>query len=100
MFGLRHFKLVKELKNIKTDWIKFSSQIANNVNKSKLLNAIVQDTKFVEEDLKIRIMVEEMLKKEFPQGFKNKETYDYIVDTAVSKLKQKQMGITSGLEEV
>ncbi len=100
MFGLKHFKLVKELKNIKIDWIRFSSLINSNGNKSKILNSIIQDNKFVEEDLKIRAMVEEMLKKEFPKGFKNKETYDFIVDTTVNKLKQKQIGNISEIEEV
>ena len=100
MFGLKHFKLVKELKNIKTDWLKFSSLNDSSSNKRKLINDIIQDNKFVEEDLKIRAMVEEMHKKEFPKGFKNKETYDFIVDTTVNKLKQKQIGNISEIEEV
>ena len=94
MFGLEKFKLVKELKNKKPqiDWLKFSNPINSKLNKNKFLNDIIQDNKFVEEDLKIRAMVENMLKKEFPAGFKNKDTYEFLVDSVVSKIKQKQLG--------
>lgn len=93
MFGLGKLKLVKELKNKKpqTEWLKFSNPVNSKSNKNKFLNEIIQDNKFVEEDLKIRAMVEEMLKKEFPSGFKNQDTYEYLVDSVVCKLKQKQL---------
>ncbi|MCD7740463.1 MAG: hypothetical protein LUH11_03845, partial [Candidatus Gastranaerophilales bacterium] len=94
-FNLKHFKLVKELKNIKPqlNWLSFS----NNYSKSKkeLLNSIIADNKFVEEDLKIRAMVEEMLVKEFSEDIKNIKSYNFLVDSVVNKLKQKQIDETS-----
>lgn len=96
MFNLKRFKIVKELKNSeqKSNWLKFSSLRNNEKNKSELLDSILDDNKFVEEDLKIRSMVENMLKKEFSDDIKNIKDYDFLVDSVVNKLKQKQLGET------
>ena len=92
MFNLKHFKLVKELKNMKSqiDWLQFSS--SKNSKKDKLLDSIISDNKFVAEDLRIRAMVEDMLKKEFSDKIVNLKSYDFLVDSVVNKLKQKQLG--------
>lgn len=91
MFGLKHFKLVKELKNIKPqlDWLQFSS--TKNKQKDKLLKSIIADNKFVAEELRIRAMVEDMLKKEFSEEITKIKSYDFLVDSVVNKLKQKQL---------
>lgn len=91
MFNLKHFKLVKELKNMKSqiDWLQFSS--LKNSKKDRLLDSIIADNKFVAEELKIRAMVEDMLKKEFSDEIVNLKSYDFLVDSVVNKLKQKQL---------
>lgn len=101
MFSLKHFKLVKELKNIKpqANWLKFSALRKNTIG-SEFLDSIAADNKFVQEDLKIRSMVEEMLEKEFSSDIKNIKSYDFLVDSVVNKLKQKQLGNISSLEEI
>lgn len=101
MFNLKHFKLVKELKNIKpqANWLKFSALRKNTIG-SEFLDSVVADNKFVQEDLKIRSMVEEMLEKEFSSDIKNIKSYDFLVDSVVNKLKQKQLGNISSLEEI
>ncbi len=97
MFNLKHFKLVKELKNLKPvfDWIKFSGSKNTYKAKEELLNSIIADNKFVREDLKIRNMVEDMLQKEFSPDIKKIKSYDFLVDSVVNKLKQKQLGDVS-----
>ncbi len=95
MFNLKHFKLVKELKNVKPqlNWLSFSNKYSKS--KKELLNSIIENNKFIEEDLKIRVMVEEMLVKEFSEDIKNIKSYNFLVDSVVNKLKQKQMEETS-----
>ncbi len=102
MFNLKHFKLVKELKNIKpqTNWLTFSLSANNSQSRNELLNSIIADNKFVKEDLKIRAMVEDMLQKEFSAEIKNIKSYDFLVDSVVNKLKQKQLGNISSLSEI
>lgn len=102
MFNLKHFKLVKELKNIKPqlNWLTFSLSKNDSKTKYELLNSIIADNKFVEEDLRIRAMVEDMLKKEFSEEIKNIKSYDFLVDSVVNKLKQKQLGNISSLQEI
>ena len=99
MFNLRQFKLVKELKNKKPrmSWLKFSNSQNRN---DEFLNSVIADNKFVQEDLKIRAMVEEMLVKEFSESIKNIESYDFLVDSVVNKLKKKQLGNTKALENI
>lgn len=101
MFNLKHFKLVKELKNIKpqANWLKFSG-LRQAKTRNEFLDSIIADNKFVQEDLKIRAMVEEMLEKEFSSDIKNIKSYDFLVDSVVNKLKQKQLGNISTLEEI
>lgn len=102
MFGLKHFKLVKELTNKKpqTDWLKFSNSKTSNSNHSSYVTSVISDSGFVEEDLKIRLMVEEMLEKEFSSDIKKMKSYSFLVDSVVSKLKQKQLGNISSLEDI
>ncbi|MCD7779366.1 MAG: hypothetical protein LUH05_01685, partial [Candidatus Gastranaerophilales bacterium] len=84
MFNLKHFKLVKELKNIKPqlNWLSFSNKYSKS--KKELLNSIIENNKFIEEDLKIRVMVEEMLVKEFSEDIKNIKSYNFLVDSVVN----------------
>ena len=91
MFSLKHFKLVKELKDIKPKltWLQFSS--SKKSKKDTLLSSIIADNKFVAEELKIRAMVEDMLKKEFSEEITKIKSYDFLVDSVVDKLKQKQL---------
>lgn len=102
MFGLKHFKLVKELSNIKPQltWLKFSYTRNSQKYKDNFINSVIADNKFVEEDLKIRAMVEDMLQQEFSSDIKNLDSYDFLVESVVNKLKQKQLGISSDLDEV
>ncbi len=99
MFNLRQFRLVKELKNKKPqlNWLKFSGSQNRN---DEFLNSVIADNKFVEEDLKIRAMVEEMIKKEFPERLKDEKQYNYLVDCVVNKLKRQQLGNIQSLEEI
>ena len=98
MFNLKHLKLVKELKNGKSkiNWLQFSSKN----NKSELLDEVISDNKFLQEDLKIRAMVEDMLQKEFSAEIKNIKDYDFLVDSVVNKLKSKQLGNTVELDDI
>lgn len=100
MFNLKRFKLVKELKNVKPqlNWLQFSR--SRTTSKDALLDSLIAENKFVEEDLKIRAMVEDMIKKEFPERLKDKRSYDFLVDSVVNKLKQKQLGKNIPLQEV
>ncbi len=94
MFNLKRFKIVKELKNSeqKSNWLKFSSLRNKEENRNELLNSILDENKFIEEDLRIRAMVENMLKKEFSADIKNIKDYDFLVDSVVNKIKQKELG--------
>ena len=40
-----------------------------------------------------------MIKKEFPERLQNKESYEFLVDSVVNKLKQKQIKDLSPIEE-
>lgn len=99
MFNLKQFKLVKELKTTKPQWKWLQFSDTKN-SRDELLSSIIADNKFVEEDLKIRAMVEDMIKKEFPERLKDKKQYNYLVDCVVNKLKSKQLGRTQDLEEI
>ena len=93
MFNLKHFKLVKKLKNLRynINWLNYSTK-QQLTNKDEFIESLISDNKFIAEDLKIRKMVEEMIKKEFPERLKDKESYSYLVDCVVNKLKQNQLG--------
>lgn len=99
MFNLKQFKLVKELKKSKPQWTWLHFAGTKN-SKDALLNSIISENKFVEEDLKIRAMVEDMIKKEFPERLKDKKQYNYLVDSVVNKLKRQQLGKIKDLEEI
>ncbi len=102
MFNLKHFKLVKELRNLRPvfNWIRFSDSQRKYKTNSQLLDSIIADNKFVQEDTKIRAMVEDMLQKEFSSDIKNIKSYDFLVDSVVNRLKQKQLGDISSLEDI
>ena len=99
MFNLKQFKLVKELKNSRPQW-KWLQFSGSQKTKDELLNSLMTDNKFVEEDLRIRAMVEDMLKREFPERLKDEKQYKYLVDCVVNKLKRQQLGNTQSLEEI
>ncbi len=98
MFNLKHLKIVKELKNGKSkiNWLQFSSKNKKN----ELLDSVIAENKFLQEDLKIRAMVEDMLQKEFSENIKNIKDYDFLVDSVVNKLKTKQLGNTVELDDI
>lgn len=99
MFNLKKYKIVKELKNInqQMNWLQFSFTRKNN---NELFNSIINENKFIEEDLKIRAMVENMLKKEFSNEIKNIKNYDFLVDSVVNRIKLNQMKDISSTEEL
>lgn len=98
MFNLKNFKLVSKLKNMKPQigWLKLSSASQNS--KRELFNTIISDKKFVQEDLKIRAMVEDVLRKEFGSKLDNHPDYEFLVDSVVNKLKQNQLGDSDDIE--
>lgn len=93
MFNLKRFKIVKELKNSeqKSNWLKFSSIRNNDQNRNELFDSILDENKFIEEDLKLRAMVENMLEEEFSSDIKNIKDYEFLVDSVVNKIKQKEL---------
>lgn len=99
MFSLRNFKLVKELTNKKPqmEWLQFSN---SRNSESSFIDTLIEDNKFIEEDLKIRAMVEDMLQKEFSDEIKNIKSYDFLVDSVVNKLKKQQMENTRSIENI
>ena len=99
MFNLKQFKLVKELKSAKPQWKWLHFSGAKNT-KDELLNSLIADNKFIEEDLRIRAMVEDMIKREFPERLKDEKQYNYLVDCVVNKLKRQQLGKIQNLEEI
>ena len=100
MFSLKNFKLVNRLKNAKPQlgWLTFSNK--NKINKNDFMSSVIADNKFVEEDLKLRAMVEDMIKAEFGDRLKNHSEYEFLVDSVVNKLKQQQLGKVEPLEEI
>ena len=102
MFNLKNFKLVNKLKNIdiKANWIKFANSQSDLNSSNNLIDSLAVNNKFVEEDLKLRKMVEEMLVKEFSEEIKNKKSYNFLVDSVVNKLKEKQLGKIEAQEEI
>ncbi len=97
MFNLKHLKLIKELKGkSNTDWLKYAS----SDKKSELLDEIIADNKFVQEEMQLRAMVEDMLQKEFSPDIKNIKNYDFLVDSVIDKLKSKQLGNISESEDI
>lgn len=102
MFNLKRFKFVKELKDIKPqfNWLQFANKKNSAPVKDELLNSLITDNKFIEEELKIREMVEEMLVQEFTDNIKNTKSYDFLVDSIVNKIKEKQLGDDFSLEAI
>ena len=97
MFNLKHLKLIKELKDKSNiDWLKYAS----SDKKSELLDSIIADNKFVQEEMQIRAMVEDMLQKEFSADIKNIKNYDFLVDSVVNRLKSKQLGSMTESEDI
>lgn len=79
-------------------WLRFASS-KKSQSRNEFIESVISDNKFVQEDLKIRAMVEDMIKKEFPERLQNKESYEFLVDSVVNKLKQKQIKDLSPIEE-
>ena len=102
MFGLKNAKLVKRLSNMKPQlkWLKFSNSFSLKKSRNDFLKEISADNEFVREDLKIRKMVEEMLVKEFSSDIKNIKSYDFLVDSVVNRLKNKQLKLEPTIEEI
>ena len=99
MFGLKNFKLVNKLKDTtKLNWLTFSNR--NKIKKNDYMSSIIADNKFVEEDLRLRAMVEDMIKAEFGDKLTNHAEYEFLVDSVVNKLKQQQLGKVEPLEEI
>ena len=99
MFGLKNFKLVNKLKDTtKLNWLTFSNR--NKIKKNDYMSSIIADNKFVEEDLRLRAMVEDMIKAEFGDKLTNHTEYEFLVDSVVNKLKQQQLGKVEPLEEI
>ena len=98
MFNLNNEKSGKEKKgkSAKSGLLQFLSIKSDN---TEVLDSIISNSKFVKEDLKIRAMVEDMLAKEFSENIKNIKDYDFFVDSVVNKLKQKQLGKITDIEE-
>lgn len=93
MFDLKNVKLVNKLSNakFKLGWFKSTNPIEADKSRKALIDEITQDNKFVQEDAKLRAMVEEMLEKEFSSDIKNIKSYDFLVDSVVNRLKKKQL---------
>lgn len=93
MFGLKNVRLVKELSNVRLrlKWLKFSASGVSKKSRDDFLQEIAANNAFVREDLKLRAIVEEMLVKEFSSDIKNIKSYDFLVDSVVNKLKNKQL---------
>lgn len=102
MFNLKKFKLVNKLKKVdlKSTWINFSNSRNNSQKKDELFESIISNNKFVEEDLKIRKVVEEMLVKEFSPAIKNHKSYNFLVDSVVNKLKMNELKRTDKINPV
>lgn len=98
MFGIKNLKLVKELKNIKPHlkWLQFSNTEQNN--QKEFFESIIADNKFVKEDMKIRTMVKDIIRKEFGESIEKSKDYDFLVDSVVDKLKKQQLGKIEPLE--
>lgn len=98
MFGIKNLKLVKELKNIKPHlkWLQFSNTEQNN--QKEFFESIVADNKFVKEDMKIRAMVKDIIRKEFGESIEKSKDYNFLVDSVVHKLKKQRLGKIEPLE--
>ncbi len=98
MFNLNGSKSekIKKDKSAKSGLLQFLSAKSDN---TEVLDSIISNSKFVKEDLKIRAMVEDMLVKEFSENIKDIKGYDFLVDSVVNKLKQKQLGNITDIEE-
>ena len=81
-------------KSVKSDWLKFSS----SDKKDELLSSFAAENKFVQEEMKIRAMVIDMLDKEFGKNIRDIKGYDFLVDSVVNKLKKKQLEAAPSIE--
>ena len=98
MFNLGKFNFNKNKDNSKSkkEFLSFIS--SQSGNKKEFLDSIASDYSFVQDDIKLRAMVEDMLKEEFGSKFDNYKEYDFLVDSIVNKLKQEQLGDVEPLE--
>lgn len=102
MFGLKNIKFVKKLSDatLKLDWLKFSQAQNSSKSRDKFMEEIMGNNSFIREDLKLREMVEDMLVKEFSPDIKNIKSYDFLVDSVVSKLKKNQLKTVPTIKSV
>ena len=98
MFNLRKFKF-KKSKNDSASKQEFLSFVSSqDGSRKKFFSEIAENNHFVQEDIKLRAMVEDMIKQEFGSKLDNYKDYDFLVDSIVNKLKQEQLGDTEPIE--
>ena len=94
MIKLKEIKLVKKLKNVKPrlKWLMFSQMQDYKINSNYIDLICPNTTKTATQDHDyIESMVKETLIKEFSPEIQNLKSYDFLVDSIVNKLKQKQL---------
>ena len=98
MFNLGKFKFNnnKDNTNSKKEFLSFIS--SQSESKKEFLDSVVSDYSFVQDDIKLRAMVEDMIKQEFGSRFDNYKDYDFLVDSIVNKLKNQQLGEVEPIE--
>lgn len=82
-------------KNIKNDWFNFIS----NGQKDKILSSLTEENTIVQEEYRLRSMVVDMLNKEFGEEIRNIKGYDYLVESVINKLKNKQLELEPYIQE-
>lgn len=98
MFNINRSKTDKNSNKNKSilNWLQFSS----DNKKNELMDSLMEENKFLKDELNLRAMVEEMLVQEFSESIKNIKDYDFLVDSVVNKLKQQQLGNISEDEDI
>lgn len=59
---------------------------------SEFMNDLVSEHKFIADEMKMRSMVEEILKKDFSPEITGLKSYNLLVDAVINKLKKDQNG--------
>lgn len=76
-----------ENKKLRAGWLSFLSED----RKDSMLDAAYGSAGFIQEDLKIRAMAEDILKKEFGENISKIKNYDFLIDSIVNRIKENQM---------
>lgn len=58
----------------------------------EFMNELVSEHKFIADEMKMRSMAEEILKKDFSPEIAGMKSYDLLVDAVINKLKKDQIG--------